>query len=214
MANPGVGETAATGRADEILDAATDLFAERGFHDADTQGLCERLGIGKGTIYRCFSSKRALFLAAVDRVMRRMQAELEASTAGLDDPLERLAATIRAYLEFFVAHPKYVELLIQERALFRDRERPTYFAYRDRNKARWTEVYRALMAEGRLRTMPVEQISDVISNLVYGTMFTNHFTGQPKSSELQAREILDVIDFGILSESERRRHAEKARRAD
>ena len=212
MANTGLDDATAspTGRADEILDAATDLFAERGFHDADTQGLCERLGVGKGTIYRCFASKRELFLAAVDRAMKRMQTRLEASTEGLDDPLERLAATIRAYLDFFVAHPKYVELLIQERALFRDRERPTYFAYRDRNKARWLEVYRALIAEGRLRKMPVEQISEVVSNLVYGTMFTNHFTGQPKSSELQAQEILDVIYFGILSEPERRRPARTA----
>lgn len=207
MVNMGPGDAAASlsGRADEILDAATDLFAERGFHDADTQGLCERLGVGKGTIYRCFPSKRELFLAAVDRVMRRMQAQLESSTEGLDDPLERLATTIRAYLDFFVAHPKYVELLIQERALFRDRERPTYFVYRERTKARWLDVYRDLIAEGRLRKMPAERISDVISNLVYGTMFTNHFTGQPKSSELQAQEILDVIYLGILSETERRR---------
>jgi AcrR family transcriptional regulator len=205
MGNSSLDAEPLTGRADEILDAATDLFAERGYHDADTQGLCDLLGVGKGTIYRCFPSKRELFLAAVDRVMRRMHAHLEISTAGRDDPLERLAVAIRSYLDFFVAHPKYVELLIQERALFRDREKPTYFAYRDRIKDRWTEVYRSMMAEGRLREMPAERISDVISSLLYGTMFINHFTGQPKSSELQANEILDIIELGILSESERRR---------
>ena len=36
-----------------------------------TQALADRLGVGKGTIYRHFPSKRALFLAAADRVCAR-----------------------------------------------------------------------------------------------------------------------------------------------
>jgi hypothetical protein len=116
-----------------------------------------------------------------------------------------MSVAIRTYLDFFAEHREYVELLIQERALFKDRETPTYFAYRERNAARWREVYRSLIAEGRLRDMPTERISDVVSHVVYGTMFTNYFVGQQKSSEAQAQEILDVVFFGILSEEERRR---------
>src|SRR5213082_375345 len=63
---------AAESRREEILDAATELFAEHGFSDAVTQLLADKLGVGKGTIYRHFPSKRALFLAAADRVMRKM----------------------------------------------------------------------------------------------------------------------------------------------
>jgi AcrR family transcriptional regulator len=188
-----------------ILDAATALFAELGFSDADTQALAERLGVGKGTLYRHFASKRELFLAAVDRVMRRMREHIDASTARVEAPLDRLAVAIRAYLDFFASHPEYVELLIQERALFRDREKPTYFEYRERNAVQWRGIYRSLMDEGRLREMPAERISDVVSNLVYGTMFTNYFTGQRKSTVEQSQDILDVVFFGILSDRERRR---------
>ncbi len=188
-----------------ILDAATTLFAQHGFNDADTQALAEKLGVGKGTLYRHFASKRELFLAAVDRVMRRMREHIDACIAGVDAPLDRMAEAIRAYLDFFAAQPEYVELLIQERALFRDREKPTYFEYRERSAVQWRELYRSLMDEGRLREMPVERISDVLSNLVYGTMFTNYFAGQRKSSEEQSGDILDVVFLGILSDRERRR---------
>ena len=51
--------------------------------------------------------------------------------------------------------------------------------------------------------MPVERITDVIGDLVYGTMFTNYFTGPRKPPEAQAQDILDVVFHGILSESER-----------
>ena len=33
-----------------ILDAATALFAQHGYNDADTQALAEKLGVGKGTL--------------------------------------------------------------------------------------------------------------------------------------------------------------------
>lgn len=56
-------------RREEILRVAAVLFAQGGYSDTDTQLLADRLGVGKGTIYRYFKSKEELFLAAVDQVM-------------------------------------------------------------------------------------------------------------------------------------------------
>src|SRR5438067_4421531 len=95
-------------RREEILETATELFAEHGFSDAITQSLADRLGVGKGTIYRHFPSKRDLFLAAADRVMRKMQEQILASIAGVEDGLEQVARGIMAFLSFFAAHPEYV----------------------------------------------------------------------------------------------------------
>jgi AcrR family transcriptional regulator len=190
-------------RQEEILDAATELFAERGYSDADTQALAEKLGVGKGTLYRHFSSKRELFLAAVDRVMRRLRERVDASIAKIEDPIERIAEAIRVFLAFYEEHPKYVELLIQERALFKDRKKPTFLEYRERNVGRWHDIYRGLISAGRVRDIPVEQITDVLGHMVYGTMFTNYFTGQKKASEQQARELVDIFFMGILAPRER-----------
>jgi AcrR family transcriptional regulator len=192
-------------RKEEILRTATELFAEHGFSDAITQSLADRLGVGKGTIYRHFPSKRELFLAAADRVMVKMQEQILASIAGVEDGLEQVARGMMAFLSFFAAHPEYVELLIQERAQFKDRKRPTYFEHREVNVQRWRKLYGRLIAEGRVRDIPVERITDVVGNLIYGTMFTNFFTGQAKPVEQQAQEILDVVFRGILTERERGR---------
>src|SRR6187551_892332 len=43
-----------------ILDAALDLFAERGFHGTAVPLVAERAGVGAGTVYRYFASKEAL----------------------------------------------------------------------------------------------------------------------------------------------------------
>jgi AcrR family transcriptional regulator len=185
-------------RREQILDAAARLFAARGYGETDTQVLADRLRVGKGTIYRYFPSKEALFLATVDRVMRRLREAVDLAVAELADPLARVSAAIQAYLEFFASQPGFVELLIQERAQFKDRKKPTYFQHRDANVGPWRDLFRGLIEAGTVRDISVEVITDVLSHLVYGTMFTNYFRGQEKSSSEQAGEMLDIVFRGIL----------------
>jgi AcrR family transcriptional regulator len=193
-------------RTDEILDTAATIFAQQGYHDTEMQLIADALEIGKGTIYRYFPSKEGLFLKAVSRGMDRLREAVTGAYEPVSDPLERLVVAIHAYLTFFRNHPQYVELLIQERAQFRDRKKHTYFEYRERNIGEWRDMYADLIAEERLRDVPVARILDTVSNLVYGTMFTNHFTGRHKPLEAQAKDLVDILFFGILSDSERAAH--------
>lgn len=198
-------ESLLASRQNEILEAAARLFAKRGYAETDTQLLADQLGVGKGTLYRYFPSKEQLFLAAVDRAMNKLREHIDARIVNVEDPLDQIAEAIRAYLEFSVDHPELVELLMQERAQFKDRKKPTYFEHREAYIEPWRARYRALIAAGRVREMPVECITDVLSQLLYGTLFVNYFVGQRKPPEIQAQEILDVVFDGILSDTERRR---------
>ena len=190
-------------REEEILDAAARLFAARGFSDANTQELADALGIGKGTIYRYFASKEELFLAAVDRAMGQVTATVDQEIAGIAEPLQRMLCAMQTYLAFFAEHPEYVELIMQERAQFKDRKKPTYFVHRDANVERWRDAFRGLIAAGRVRNVPAERITDVLSDMLYGRMFSNYFVGSTRSPQEQAQDIFDIAFYGILSETER-----------
>jgi AcrR family transcriptional regulator len=194
-------------RRDEILAAATRLFAERGFSNTDTQEIADELSVSKGTLFRYFPTKRELFLAAVDRAMREAGEFVRARREQYTDPLDQMRHGIRAYLEFFAERPAIVELLIQERAQFKDRKKPTYFEYQEANIPKWRETFRKLIAEGRVRDVPVERITDVLCDLTYGTMFTNYFTGGRRPLEAQVEDILDIAFNGILTDAERRRRS-------
>ena len=195
--------TAACDRREQILVAATKLFAEHGFADTDTQRLADELGVGKGTLYRYFPSKRELFLAATDRGMRMLVAAIDDSIAEIDDPPARIGQVVRSYLTFFANHPELCELLISERALFKDRKKPTYFEHREANRDRLRLLYRGYIDEGQIRDMSVDRILDVLGDLMYGTMFTNHFSQRQVSVEAQVRDIIDVVFHGILSRTPR-----------
>ena len=116
-----------------------------------------------------------------------------------------MGMTVRAYLTFFDEHPEVVELLIQERAEFKDRKQQTYFEHRERQLERWRGRCATLMADGVIRDIPFERLSDFMNYVLYGAMFTNYFKGREKSISEQTREILDIVWLGMLSESERTR---------
>ena len=150
--------------------------------------------------------------------MRQMQAAVAKAADEEGDAIQRIARGIRAYLKFFEDHPEHVELLIQERANFKSRSRPTYFEYRDANRQKWRHVHEGLIADGRFRSdISVERIMDAIGNLLYGTMFTNHFVGRGVSPDEQSQCLLEIL-FGRTAERRqpepagRRHHAGRRRR--
>lgn len=193
-----------TRREEEILEAAAIFFAEVGYSNADTQTLADRLGVGKGTIYRYFPSKRELFLAAVDRLMHQLHESITATIKEIEDPITKIFHAIHAYLNFFKDRPEFVELMIQERAYFKDREKPTYFEHREQFSCEWKEEHKGLIASGRIRDdIPFEQFHDVMGDLLYGTMFTNYFVQRQRPTIEQAKDISETVLFGILSDSER-----------
>lgn len=194
-------------RREEIIRVAKLLFARDGYSGTDLQQVADELEVGKGTLYRYFPSKKDLFQAAVDDVMVGMREAIDRATQGVKDPLDRIGLAVRSYLKFFHDHPENVELLIQERAEFRDRKKPTYFAYREANAEEWREIYRTLIREGRIRNIPVDRIRDVLGDLIYGTMFTNHIAGRNKSLIEQADGIIDLVFDGLLTPAERAQRA-------
>ncbi len=55
-------------RKDQILEAATRVFTQRGFDEARMDDIVEEAGLSKGALYWYFESKEALITAIVDRV--------------------------------------------------------------------------------------------------------------------------------------------------
>jgi AcrR family transcriptional regulator len=191
-------------RREEILVMAGKIFAKNGFPGTDLQVVADELGVGKGTLYRYFPSKHELFLATVDLGMQRLLEKLRREAELLSDPLEQLAQAVRSYLAFFDDHPELIELLIQERAEFRDRKHSTYFQYIEVSAKRWKDFLRELIRNGRIRKMRVEEILGGLLDLLYGTIFTNHFAGRKERFEVQSQRILNVAFLGILTDKERK----------
>jgi AcrR family transcriptional regulator len=58
-------------RREEILDAALEVFAEKGLHGASTEEIARRAGISQPYVFRLFGTKKDLYLANVTRCFRQ-----------------------------------------------------------------------------------------------------------------------------------------------
>jgi AcrR family transcriptional regulator len=88
----------AADRREQILAAALQVFAERGFHDASLEDVAARDGISKALIYEHFASKRELHRALMETHARELMARITAATAPVEPGEERLRAGIEAFL--------------------------------------------------------------------------------------------------------------------
>ncbi len=78
----------------QILDAATKVFAEKGFHRATIRDIAVTAGIADGTIYNYFENKTGVLLGILDRLNEtEARAAHYAPAADMD-----MAEFIRAYL--------------------------------------------------------------------------------------------------------------------
>lgn len=100
----------------EIVDAAFDCFAERGYHHTGIADIAARLGMGHGTFYRHFANKRDIVEHVIDDVVARIGAALAADApqeaATLDDYRAQTARIGEALARLVGDDPRIPRLLL------------------------------------------------------------------------------------------------------
>src|SRR5258708_23066378 len=81
-------------RRSQILDAATTVFAEKGFHPTTIKDIAKVAGIADGTIYNYFENKTALLLGILDRLNETERRDEDLAQATVMD----MRTFMRAYL--------------------------------------------------------------------------------------------------------------------
>src|SRR5689334_9908406 len=97
-------------RREQLLELGTRLLSTRTLDEISIEVLAEEAGISRGLLYHYFGNKQEFHLA----VVRRAVEDLVAITAprDIEDPLEQLAVSIGAYLDYVVEnYTGYVSLV-------------------------------------------------------------------------------------------------------
>src|SRR6266700_5983896 len=94
-------------RRNQILDAATKVFAEKGFHPTTIKDIAREAGIADGTIYNYFENKTALLLGILDRLNETERRDADLSQAMVVD----IRTFMRAYFrQRFTVHLHNLEV--------------------------------------------------------------------------------------------------------
>ena len=86
-------------RREQVLDAATKVFAERGFHKATIKHIAREAEVADGTIYNYFANKTDLLLGLLDRINESDQRKGDFAERGGED----FETFFKAYLDHRMA---------------------------------------------------------------------------------------------------------------
>ncbi|WP_323096840.1 TetR/AcrR family transcriptional regulator [Intrasporangium sp. YIM S08009] len=109
---------------ERVLEAASEVFAERGFHGATVEDICERAGFTRGAFYSNFSSKDDLVLELtrrhaedlVDRIRAASKREHASAEEVLRDVLAALADDSRSKERWVVLTTEFTLHAIRDAA--------------------------------------------------------------------------------------------------
>ena len=96
---PGRREAEARATREALIEAALELFTERGYAGVGTEEIVARAKVTRGALYHHFTDKRDLFRAVFERVESDLMERIGATMEGADDPYELMVGGMRAFLD-------------------------------------------------------------------------------------------------------------------
>jgi len=179
-------------RPGEILEAALDCFAERGFAATRLEDVAARAGVTKGTAYLYFKNKEELFKAVVSRYLVPAIEQFEAAARAPGPVSEQLTSIAAMFVENvyntrFSALPK---LVISEASNFPELARFYFDEVVDRGRRLLTSLLRRGIASGEFRKVDVEHtVHCVIAPLVFSALW-KHSLGPFDAKPLDAAALV------------------------
>ncbi|MFT3901359.1 MAG: TetR/AcrR family transcriptional regulator [Gordonia sp. (in: high G+C Gram-positive bacteria)] len=150
---PAIPALPSTTRRDEILDAASHLFAERGYADVGVDEIGAAVGISGPSVYNHFPSKAAILVGIGQRSAARLEAGVMAAYAASDDPAQILDALVDSYVTVITATPDLSVSFNNAAALAEDPAARELLETQRRYVARWIDLLPqadAAAGEGRI----------------------------------------------------------------
>jgi len=190
-------------RQTEIVAAALRLAEAFSPARITTGEIAAAVGVSQGAVFKHFSSKEAIWLAAMGRVRTQLLQSLDAAAQAAATPLAALAAVFRAHVDFVVAHPGVPRLI------FHELEQPADSAVKQEVRA-LLQAYRKLLLrlldaavrQGQARAaLDQEAAATLFVGIVQGLVMQSMLSGKPATMKAQADRVFALYLHGICEVS-------------
>jgi AcrR family transcriptional regulator len=191
-----------------VLDAAMEVFAERGVFGGSVEDICDRAGFTRGAFYSNFADKADVLEALIAREHARLLAELDASAAsaavagqGGAAALESLLPAIVDRILAAVPGDRLLSLVQTELEIHAIRQPGSSASFRDadtRFRARIAEfIERGMALQGRELLVPPAFIADSAVAIVARSVRRALLAGGNADPDEMARAVLPGFLLGV-----------------
>ncbi|SDF26809.1 DNA-binding transcriptional regulator, AcrR family [Fontibacillus panacisegetis] len=184
----------------KIIQAAVEIFAEKGFAGSSTSEIAQRAGVAEGTIFRHYKTKKDLLISIVAPMMSKLIAPfvwndfkdvLEKEYTSLEEFLYEIAVN---RLNFTRKHLKIIKILLQEIPFQPDLKDAFKRQVGMKIFQKISEIIEYFKSKGEVIDMPTPTLVRFLASSFIG-LFATHFILLPDQPWDEEKEIRDTIQF-------------------
>ena len=150
-----------------ILDAAKEIFLEKGFYNTSLRNIAEKIEYSPGTIYLYFKDKDEIFHALHEEGFSKLLSMMQ-PLQHVADPMERLIAMGRIYMEFAYQNKGLYDLMFIMEAPINAEMHREKWEMGDRTLHLLKSVLAECQEKGHFTGMNVEYLSFMIWSALHG----------------------------------------------
>jgi AcrR family transcriptional regulator len=152
---------------EEILAAARELFATHGYESVSMRKIAQRIEYSPTTIYLYFKDKDEIIEELCEQTFNLLTRRLEKVIHTHPDPVERLKAGLKAYIEFGIEHPVHYRITLMMPA---NEKKPHQFETSGGAKAfeYLIKIVTECVQKGLLRETDIVAVSQVLWTAAHG----------------------------------------------
>jgi AcrR family transcriptional regulator len=129
----------------DIVQAAAQMFREKGYHGASMQDIADAVGLQKASLYHHVSGKQEILAAILDEALDRLIADLQGVADSKDAADVKLRKAMHVYLRRLTENADLAGVLLLEHRSLEPPMRERHIERRDRFEGLW----RKILDEGR-----------------------------------------------------------------
>jgi len=162
-------------RRQEIMEAALELFSQKGFHGTTIAEVAKRAGVGVGTIYQHFKSKEELYLSSLEERRQELLETLQALAQEEAPTRETLSKMLRAQTAFVEKHRSFFKLYLSEQLATLEAVRERLGAKADHLYGQFFCLYQAVVERGiergELKPLPPSHLTRAFMGILNSFLF-------------------------------------------
>lgn len=169
-----------------LLEAADQLFNQRGFSAVSVSDICKQAHAAVGTFYIYFDSKTDLYRYLVEIYKRQIKRHLALAIAGCETRAEKEKEGIKCFVRYAVANPNVYNIIWGSLAV---------------DKQMFADYYTSFAASyARALATDTQQLKSMdVTNLAYALMGITNFLGLRAIFEkMTDQQIDDMVERDIM----------------
>ncbi|PWH12913.1 MAG: TetR/AcrR family transcriptional regulator [Anaerolineae bacterium] len=181
---------------DQILEAAAQIFRQKGYHAASMQDIADAVKLQKASLYHHVHSKQDILLALLDRALDVLIAGMQKVLALDLPPEEKLRQAMLVYLQIMLEQRDLSSVLLLEYRSLEPEYRQRHIQRRDQYEALW----RNLLVEGVQQGVFVVSDVPLIVRFLLGVMnwtITWYREDGPLTPAQLAQECTNLFVLGL-----------------